>query len=105
MDPVQFLDDKTKEKAPAEEMRNKYGIDRGMRGIIIKRINDVPTQMAAKILACKLLRKCPREEVLAGVIVVVAQFVEGTIVSWEPSLLNFFLDDCKDAYDLGTKFH
>jgi len=44
MDPVQFLDDKTKDKSLAEEMKNKYGTDRGMRGIIIKRINDVVTQ-------------------------------------------------------------
>jgi hypothetical protein len=29
MDPVQFLDDKTKEKALAEEMKKKYGTDRG----------------------------------------------------------------------------
>jgi hypothetical protein len=26
-------------------------------------------------------------------------------VSWAPYLLNLFLDDCKDAQDLGTKFH
>jgi hypothetical protein len=73
MDPTQFLDDKTKEKELAEEMKNKYGTDRGTRGIIIKRINDVATQMAAKILACKLLRKCRREEVSVGVVAVVAQ--------------------------------
>ena len=29
MDPTQFLDDKTKEKALEEEMKNKYGTDRG----------------------------------------------------------------------------
>jgi hypothetical protein len=66
MDPMQFLDDKTKEKALTEEMKNKYDTDRGTRGIIIKRINDVATQMAAKILACKLLRKCRKEEVRLG---------------------------------------
>jgi hypothetical protein len=54
MDPMQFLDDKSKEKTLAEEMKKKYGTDRGMRGIIIKRINDAATQMATKILACKL---------------------------------------------------
>jgi hypothetical protein len=54
MDPAQFMDDKTKEKSLAEEMKKKYGTDRGTRGIIIKRINDVATQLGAKILACKL---------------------------------------------------
>jgi hypothetical protein len=29
MDPAQFLDDKTKEKALVEEMKKKYGMDRG----------------------------------------------------------------------------
>jgi hypothetical protein len=82
----------------------KYGTDRGTRGIIIKRINDATTQMGAKILACKLLRKCHREEVLAGVVTVAAQCAEGTIVSWALYLLKLFLDDCKDAQDLGTEF-
>jgi hypothetical protein len=36
MDPTLFLDDKTKEKALAEEMKNKYGTARGTRGILIK---------------------------------------------------------------------
>jgi hypothetical protein len=60
MDPTQFLDDKAREKALAEDMKKKYGTDRGTRGIIIKRINDAATQLGAKILACKLLRKCPQ---------------------------------------------
>jgi hypothetical protein len=36
MDLALILDDKSKEKALAEEMKNKYGTVRGMRGIIIK---------------------------------------------------------------------
>jgi hypothetical protein len=57
IDPTQFLDDKTKKKALAEEMKKKYGIDRGTYRIIIKQIKDVVTRMAAKIMACKMLRK------------------------------------------------
>jgi hypothetical protein len=102
MGPMQFLDDKAMEKALAEEMKKKYGTNRGTRGIIIKRINDVATQMGTKILTCKLLRKCRREEVLVGVVIVASQCAEGTIVSWAPYLLNLFLDDCKDVHDLGT---
>jgi hypothetical protein len=100
-----FLDDKTKEKALAEEMKKKYGTDRGTRGIIIKRINDAATQLGVKFLACKLLRKCRREEVPAGVVAVAAQCIEGTSMSWVSYLLNLFLDDCKDVQDLGTEFH
>jgi hypothetical protein len=51
MDPALCLDEKTKEKALAEEMNKKYGTDRGTRGIMIKRINDTTTQLAMKLLA------------------------------------------------------
>jgi len=61
MDPGLFLDDKTKEKALAEEMKKKYDIDMGTRGIIVKRINDAATQLGVKLLSCKLLRKSHRE--------------------------------------------
>jgi hypothetical protein len=30
---------------------------------------------------------------------------KGSLLSWDPYLLNLFLDDCKDTQDLGTKFH
>jgi hypothetical protein len=36
MDPTLILDDKSKEKALPEEIKKKYGTDRGTRGIIIK---------------------------------------------------------------------
>jgi hypothetical protein len=61
--------------------------------------------MATKILAYKLLRKCCREEVSIGVITIEAQCAKGTSVSWALYLMNLFLDDCKDAQDIGTKFH
>jgi hypothetical protein len=40
--PEQYLDDKTKEKAIAEEVKSQFGTDRGSRGMIIKNINDQP---------------------------------------------------------------
>jgi len=65
---MQYMDDKTKEKAIMEEMQKNYGIERGSRGIIIKRINDPATRMETKLMACKLLQKCRNEEVHTGVI-------------------------------------
>jgi hypothetical protein len=82
MDPAKFLEEKKKEKALAEEMKNKYGTERGLCRIIIKHINDVATRMATKIMACKLLRKCRKEEVSAGVFIAAKQFGEGTTLSW-----------------------
>ena len=97
MDPKLIMDDKSKEKALEKEMNKKYGTARGKRGIIIKQIKNVATQLGAKILACKFLRKCRKEEVLAGVITVAAQCAEGTSMSWVPYLLNLFQEECKDA--------
>jgi hypothetical protein len=105
MDLALVMDDKSKEKMLAEEIKKKYGTARGTRGIIIKQINNVATQLGAKILACKLLRKCRREEVPVGVIAVTAQCAEDTSMSWAPYLLNLFQEDCKDVQYLGTEFH
>jgi hypothetical protein len=71
MDPMQFIDDKTKGKALSEEMKKKYDTNRGTWGIIIKRINDVATQMAAKILAYNMKINF-HEEVPVGVVAVAA---------------------------------
>jgi hypothetical protein len=105
MDLTLFLDEKTKEKVLAEEMKKKYDIDRGTRGIIIKRINDTTTQLGVKVLAYKLLRKFFREEVPARVVAVATQCVESTLMSWESYLSKFFLEYYKDAQDIGTCFH
>jgi hypothetical protein len=105
MDPALILDDKSKEKALVEEMKNKYSITRGTRGIIIKWINNPTTQLGTKILACQLLRKCRKDEVPTGVITGVAQCIEGTFVRWVPYLLNLFQVDCRDTQELGTKFN
>jgi hypothetical protein len=51
MDLAFVMDDKSKEKALEEEIKKKYGIARGTIGIIIKRINNVATQLGTKILA------------------------------------------------------
>jgi hypothetical protein len=56
-------------------------------------------------MACKLLRKCRKEEAPTGVIAVVVQCAKGVVLSWAPYLLNQFLIDCRDAQDNGTKFH
>jgi hypothetical protein len=45
---TQYLDDKTKEKSLAEEMKKNYEIERGSRGIIIKRISDVEKRTDTK---------------------------------------------------------
>jgi hypothetical protein len=86
-------------------MKKKYRMERGSRRIIIKRISDTSTQMATKIMACKLLRKCCKEEVPAGIVTYVAQCANDTMLSWAAYLRNLFLDNNKDARDLGKELH
>jgi hypothetical protein len=83
-------------------MKKTYGTERGSHGIIIKHISDTTTRMDTKIMVCKLLRKCCKEEGPIGVIAVATQSVEGTMLGYDLYLLNMFLEDCKDTHDLGT---
>jgi hypothetical protein len=48
--PEQYLEDKAKAKAISNEIKAKYGMDRGNRGIMIKDINDPTTQFAKMML-------------------------------------------------------
>jgi len=57
------------------------------------------------MMACKILRKCRKEEAPTGVIAAVVQCMKGSLLSWTLYLMNCFLDDFKDAQDLGTEFH
>jgi len=57
------------------------------------------------MLACKLLWKCRKDQVLAWVITTTKKCVESTVMSWEPFLLNQFLLDCEKSQDKGMEFH
>jgi hypothetical protein len=102
---VQYLNDKTKEKALAEVMKKTYGTKRGSCVIIIKRTSNAAMRLATKLMACKFLRKCHEEEVPARFVMAAAQCIEGTMFSWAPYLLNLFLEDCRDEHNLGIDFH
>ena len=65
------MDDKTKKRTLAEEMKKTYGTVRGSRGIVINKINEPAKRMEMKVVECKFLRKFHKEEVGVGVIVVV----------------------------------
>jgi hypothetical protein len=48
--PEKYLDDKTKEKTLAKEMKNAYGIVRRSRGIVINTISEPATSLATKLM-------------------------------------------------------
>jgi len=49
--PSQYLDDKTKEKSLAKEMKKNYGTKSGSMGIIINRINEPTMRLETNIMA------------------------------------------------------
>jgi hypothetical protein len=74
-------------------MKKTYGTERGSRGIIINKLSEPLTRLATKIMACKFLRNCPKEEASGRVIAAAMQCMKGTLLSWIPYLLNHVLDD------------
>jgi hypothetical protein len=54
----QYLDDKTQENAISNEIKAKYGAERGNIGIRINEISHVANWFATRLLSCKLMRKC-----------------------------------------------
>jgi hypothetical protein len=94
-----YLEDKTRAKDISDEIKAKYGIERGNRGIKISDINDHATRFATRLLGCKLMLKFRKEEVSASVVIVAPQCENGGSMSWALYLLNSFLEDCKDTQD------
>jgi len=56
----------------------------------IKNINDLAKRFVTKLMGCKLLRKCCKEEAPIGVIAAYVQCTKGTILRRAPYLLNLF---------------
>jgi hypothetical protein len=70
--PYKYLEDKTKAKAISEEIKAKHDIERGNRGIMISDINDPTTRFSTRMLGCKLMHTCRKEEVPTRVVAAAA---------------------------------
>jgi hypothetical protein len=93
----QYLEEKMKEKSISDEIKAKYGVERGNMGINISDINDPTMRFVTRLLGCKLMCKCRKEEVPTGVVAIAAHCAKGSSMSWGPYILNYFLEDCKDT--------
>jgi hypothetical protein len=51
-----------------ERMKEKFDTYRGLCGIDVASINDKCVRFVMQVLACKLLRKCCKDQVSEGVI-------------------------------------
>jgi glutamate synthase domain-containing protein 2 len=78
-------------------VKTQLGTNRGNQGIVIKYINDVTTRFTSNLMACKLLRKCRKEEAPVGVIAVDEQCAKEVMFSLAPYLLNQFLINYRDV--------
>jgi hypothetical protein len=67
-DPLPLFMEKSKEKSLVERMEEKVDTFRGARGLDVARINDDTISFVTHVLACKLLRKHHKYQVLEGVI-------------------------------------
>jgi hypothetical protein len=61
----QYLEEKKKAKEISDEIKVKYGVDMGKRGIRISDINYPATTFATRLLGLKLMCKFQKEEVPA----------------------------------------
>jgi hypothetical protein len=75
------LENKTRDKEIAEEVKAQFGTDRGKRGIVIKDINNPVTRFSTNFMACKLLRKCRKQEAPTRVIAAAVQCIKGIVFS------------------------
>jgi hypothetical protein len=66
--PKRYLEDKTKAKSISNEIKAKYGTERGNKGIRISDINDLATRFATRLLGFKIMCKFIKEEVPVGIV-------------------------------------
>jgi hypothetical protein len=86
-----YLEDKTKAKAISDEIKAKYGVECGNRGIRISDINDLATRFSTKLLGCNLIRKCRKEEVPSSVVVACRSVCKGELNELGPIPLEIIL--------------
>jgi hypothetical protein len=77
--PHEYLENKAHEKEIIELVKEQFGTNRGNRGIVLRDINDNVTRFSNNIMACKLLRKCRKEESPTRVITIAAQCAKGVM--------------------------
>jgi hypothetical protein len=68
----EYLENKVHKKEIIKIVNAQFGTNRGNMCIVLRDINDNATRFSNKLMACKLLRKCRKEEAPIRFIAVVA---------------------------------
>jgi hypothetical protein len=85
------LFNKAGEKAQSEAIKDKFHTFRGKGGLDVANINDDSVPFSMKVMACKLLRKCRKDEVFASIIAATKKCTEGVQLNLSTFLVNQFL--------------
>lgn len=80
-------------------MKTKYKLEKKKRGYSITSIKDKRVHIATQLLASKVIRKCRIDEVLAPVVVLAEQCVEGVQFNWVKFLCEEFLLNFQEAQE------
>jgi hypothetical protein len=105
-DPTLMFADKKIDRALSEAMKQKFHTVRGVHGLDVPSICDPTIIFVTQALACKLLQKCRKDQVPAGVIVATEKVCGRDFNELgAPFLLNQFLIDLHDTQDRGMEFH
>ena len=87
------------ELALMEAMKKKFKLEKKKWGYAISNINNPIVKVETQILAGKVMRKCPADEVPAPVIALAAQCAEGVQFNWVNYLCGEFLANCHEAHE------
>ena len=85
-------------------MKEKFKLVKS-RGYAISSICNPTVKVETQILARKVMRKCCVDEVLAPVVALAQQCVEGVQFNWSDYLHGEFLTKCHEAQELNKMFH
>jgi hypothetical protein len=96
-DPTILFAKKVGEKALSKSMKDNFNTFRENQGLDVASISDYLVRFETQVLACKLLRKCRKDEVLVAVIATTKKCIEGVQMNWATFLVNHFLVECTGA--------
>ena len=86
-------------------MKDKYGLEKNIRGYDIAFIKDQLVRFAIRELASKLMRKFHLNYIRTVVIELVQKRVESVQIKLDTFLLNEFLSNCCDMQEKVSPFH
>jgi len=96
---------KGSEQALVELMKEKFKLVKKSHGYTISRICDPVVKVETQILVGKVMQKCRTDQVLAPIVALAQQCVEGVQINWSDYLHEEFLASCHEVQEQRMTFH